>query len=433
MFYGNGRAYSSFRDEANVPLDPKELVIESKIDWEFPGAAPDGGNLCHRTTVFHPIHLKYNRIPGSQYNADALGKMQNELLDHYNVQDLSIPDEVNVVLKEASKLRKGDYKDNPHEGMLNLAGKYMDVLDKMKQLHPGLTDPNAAQPNENVKNLHNTLIKQLGQIRRAVMDMQQADYKHLIGSKMMEMTYGNEETRPTRYLNENDYAERRQGYLDLRQGLAGMLYYHVAKSYDLEDRQWIDHLKPQTARNEIQKIETGEAFGSMINKMYDLAKKYDYYTGSRYYNFKAFLDNKLGNPAVDRYGQPVTKFKDYPSLENASREELTQRLEALEQERAQLFRDGKLNPRHYDKMPEQYFSKRLNDKERLTQFAELRVAVRSGNTEGLFARYLQHQNKVIQKNAQLNQQEQPQNEGPMLNQEAPQVKQNPEAGNIPMA
>ena len=91
------------------------------------------------------------------------------------------------------------------------------------------------------------------------------------------------------------------------------------------------------------------------------------------------------------------------------------------------------NPRHYDKMPEQYFSKRLNDKERLTQFAELRVAVRSGNTEGLFARYLQHQNKVIQKNAQLNQQEQPQNEGPMLNQEAPQVKQNPEARNIPIA
>jgi hypothetical protein len=135
----------------------------------------------------------------------------------------------------------------------------------------------------------------------------------------------------------------------------------------------------------------------------------------------------------DKDGAPMTTVPKFPSLANISPDEATRRLDALKQEREQLFHSAQLNPKHYENMPSQYFSQRVKDQERVVCLKDLRISVRDGNTAGLFARYLQHQNKIIQKNAQLNPQEQPQNEGPMLNQEAPQVKQNPEARNIPIA
>lgn len=427
VFYGNGRAHSSYRDEINDPVKPHERVVQSKFVARIPGQAFDGEAPGYQVCMFKPVNLRYKRIPGSQYNADALEKMQDELLDYYNDEQLLIPNEVKLTLQEASKLRRGDYKDNPHEGMLNLAGKYLDAMDKMKQLHPGLADPEKEQPKENVKNLYNTLTNQLGQIRKAVMDMQQADYKVKIGGKDIEMTYGNEEKRNEKSLNANQYNERRKLYFGFREGFAGALYYHVANSFELEDRQWIQYLKPDTAKNEIQKIEQGEAINTMITDMYDIAKKYTYYTGDSYYNYKAFLQNKLGQPAYDRFGERVTKFNKYPSLDNASEAEIRERLNALETEKEQVYKDANLNPEHYDKMPAKYSTQRMKDRCRLTCFEKLRLDVRSGNTEGVYNHYLQYEQKIAQKNAQPVQQPIHQNAVPEKEQ------QNPEMKNIPKA
>ena len=422
MFYGNGRAYSNFLDEATVPLKPNQQVLPSKVHLFVPNPAEGGDPLRCNVSVFQGINLKYTRIPGSQYNADALKKMQDALSPFRNMEKSGISAQLEAVQHEANKLRSGEYFKNPDEGMLTLAGKYMDALDQLKQ----------QQPDPDVNKLQELMVAQLGQIRTAVMDMQQANYKFMVGSPDVDITYGNEETRPSG-LSATDHAERRQAYVDLKKGLAGMIYYHAAKGYALEDRQWIEHLKPKSAKKEIGKIENGDAFRSMVDEIYGNAKKYEYYTGNRYYNYKAFLDNKLGNPMRDKDGAPMTTVPKFPSLANISPDEATRRLDALKQEREQLFHSAQLNPKHYENMPSQYFSQRVKDQERVVCLKDLRISVRDGNTAGLFARYLQHQNKIIQKKAQLNQQEQPQNEGPMLNQEAPQVKQNPEAGNIPMA
>jgi hypothetical protein len=79
-------------------------------------------------------------------------------------------------------------------------------------------------------------------------------------------------------------------------------------------------------------------------------------------------------------------------------------------------------------MPSQYFSQRVKDQERVVCLKDLRISVRDGNTTGLFTRYLQHQNKVNQKNTQ--QDLQVQDDGLNRNNEVQQAKQNPEAGCI---
>jgi hypothetical protein len=117
-------------------------------------------------------------------------------------------------------------------------------------------------------------------------------------------------------------------------------------------------------------------------------------------------------------------------LANISTEEATQRLDALMQEREQLFRSAQLKPKHYENMPSQYFSQRTADSERILCLKDLRISVRDGNTTGLFTRYLQHQNRVNQKNTQ--QDLQAQNDGLNRSNEVQQAKQNPEAGGVQM-
>lgn len=428
VFYGNGRAYSNFLDEATVPLKPNQQVLPSKVHLFVPNPAEGGAPLQCNVSVFQGINLKYTRIPGSQYNADALKKMQDELSLFRGMKKSGISAQVDVVLQEAKKLRSGEYFKNPDEGMLTLAGKYMDALEQLKQQHPALQDA-GQQPDPHVKKLQEVLMAQLGQIRTAVMDMQQANYKFMVGSPDVDITHGNEETRPSG-LSETNYAERRQAYFDLKKGLAGMIYYHAAKDYALEDRQWIEHLKPKSAKKEIGKIENGDAFRSMVDEIYGNAKKYEYYTGNRYYNYKAFLDNKLGKPMLDKDGAPMTTVPKFSTLANISTEEATRRLDSLKQEREQLFRSAQLNPKHYENMPSQYFPQRVKDQERVVCLKELRISVRDGNTEGLFARYLQHQNRVNQKNAP--QDLQAQDGGLNRNNEVQQAKQNPDAGGIQM-
>jgi hypothetical protein len=354
--------------------------------------------------------------------------MQDELSLFRGMKKSGISAQVDVVLQEAKKLRSGEYFKNPDEGMLTLAGKYMDALEQLKQQHPALQDA-GQQPDPDVKALQEVLMAQLGQIRTAVMDMQQANYKFMVGSPVVDITHGNEETCPSS-LSENDYKERRQAYFDLKKGLAGMIYYHAAKDYDLEDRQWIEHLKPKSAKKEIGRIENSDAFHNMVDELYDNAKKYEYYTGNRYYNYKAFLDNKLGKPMVDRFGATMTTVPKFSTLNNISTEEAIKRLDALKQEREQLFHSAQLNPNAYENMPASQNSQRIADRERILCLKDLRISVRDGNTTGLFTRYLQHQNRVNQKNTQ--QDLQAQNDGLNRSNEVQQAKQNPEAGNVQM-
>lgn len=398
IYYGKGLAHSNARDEINNPIQPHERVVQSKTVTRVNSEKFE--DLAYQACLFKPSKLRYKRIPGSQYNADAMEEMMDKLLEYYTDKDLLIPGEVKAVLQDASELCSGNYKGNPDEAMLNLAGKYLDAMDKMKQQYPGLADPEKEQPKENVKNLYNTLTEQLSQIRKAVMDMQMADYKLKIGIKDAEMTYGIEEKRNERFLNATQYKERRALYFAFREGLAGALYYHAADSFKLEDRQWIQYMKPDTAKNEIRKIEQGEALGAMLTDMYDLAKKVAYYTGSAYYQYKAFLLNGLGQEAYDQYGQRVTTFNKYDSLKNATKEELAERLDALENEKEQVFKDGNLNPEHYEKMLPKFSTQRMQNRIRLEHFEKVRLDVRSGNTEGVYNRYLQYVNKVVEKNAQ---------------------------------
>jgi hypothetical protein len=261
------------------------------------------------------------------------------------------------------------------------------------------------------------------------MDMQQTNYKFMVGCPHTDITHGNKETCPAG-LNKDDFAERRQAYFDLQKGLAGMIYYHAAKDYALEDRQWIEHLKPKSAKREISRIESGDAFRSMIDEIYDQARKYEYYTSGKYFNYKAFLDNKLGNQALDQFGAPMTEIPKFSSLDNKPQAELRTRLDALIQERAELFRSAQLNPNAYENMPESHRPQRLADKERIVCLKDLRTSIRDGNTTGLFNRYLQHQRRINQKNAQ--QELQAQNNELNRNNEAQQSKQAPEAGGAQM-
>jgi hypothetical protein len=133
---------------------------------------------------------------------------------------------------------------------------------------------------------------------------------------------------------------------------------------------------------------------------------------------------------VDRFGATMTTVPKFPTLDNISTEEATERLNALMQEREQLFRSAQLNPNAYEKMPASQHSQRTADRERILCLKDLRISVRDGNTTGLFTRYLQHQNRVNQKNVQ--QDLQAQNDGLNRNNEVQQAKQNPEAGNVQM-
>ena len=81
-------------------------------------------------------------------------------------------------------------------------------------------------------------------------------------------------------------------------------------------------------------------------------------------------------------------------------------------------------------MPASQHSQRTADRERILCLKDLRISVRDGNTTGLFTRYLQHQNRVNQKNAP--QDLQAQNDGLNRNNEVQQAKQNPEAGGVQM-
>lgn len=425
-FYGNGRAYSSHLDEATVPLQPGQRVIPGKVHLTVPNPASDGNPLVCGITALHRIHLKYTRVPGSQYNADALKKMQDALSPFQSMEKSGISAQLEAVLQETNKLRSGNYFKNPDEGMLTLAGKYMDALAQLKQQHPALLDA-GQQPDLDVKKLQELLTAQLGQIRTAVMDMQQTNYKFKVGCPQADITNGNEEKLPSG-MNETDYAERRQAYFDLKKGLAGMIYYHAAKDYPLEDRKWIEHLNPKSAKEQIGRLENGDAFRSMIDEIYGNAKKYEYYTSNKYYNYKAFLDNKLGNQMRDRYGAPMTTVPKFKSLENISKEEAAERLKALIQERDELFLSAQLNPNAYENTPASQKPQRMADKERVVCLKDLRISVRDGNTTGLFNRYLQHQSKINQKNAQ--QDLQAQTNGLSRNNEVQQAKQLPEAGGI---
>ena len=378
MFYGNGRAYSSTRDEVNNPLNPQEQVIKSDFCWEFPHAAPDGSTLKCPATVNQPLHLKYTRLPGSNYNADALKVMQDQLLP---LRDLH-PGAVDAVLQTAQKLQQGDYKANPDEGVLNLASKYMAAL---KQLKPQQDDPT-------IKPLQDMLTDHLSKVRTAVVDMQAANYKRLIGSRQQYMTHGNEPQCPEGF-NQSIYAERRQAYFDLKQGFAGMVYFHTVNSFALEDNRWLDSMKPNTVQAAISKIENSAGFNSMIDEMYDQAQRFAYYTGSDYRDLKAFLESKAGIEPKNDYGSPIADIPDQPLLAGITPKEAKQQLDNLKAERTQFFLNNGVNPAYYEGMPDKYDMQRMEVEQRFTCFADLRATARSGNTTPLFNRCMQYMSK----------------------------------------
>lgn len=393
IFYGNGRAYSSIREEASDPLKPEERVVKSHFSWEFPGAAPDGSTLKCPATVMQPIHLKYTRLPGSNYNADALKTMQQQL----QTLRQQHPGAVDAVLKTAQNLQQGAYKANPDEGMLTLAGKYMAALKQLKEQNdPGL------QP------LQEVLTDHLSKIRTAVMDMQTAQYKHLIGPPSQYMAHGNEEKCPEGY-NQEIYNTHRKAYFDLQEGFAGMVYFHTVNTFALDDDRWLTCLNTQAVKASIATIKDSAGFQNMIKDMYDQTAKFDYYTGSGFKDLKAFLDQKAYGRAYDENQMLIKNIPDPPGLTNITKEEAKQKMSELMEQRNQFFLSNGINPEYYKGMPKEYDSQRTEIEYRFKCFADLRASARSGNTAPLYQRCLQHIQKAAGKQLQGNQPKQLEN------------------------
>jgi hypothetical protein len=274
----------------------------------------------------------------------------------------------------------------------------------LKQLKQQPNDP-AIQP------LQQMLTDHLSKVRTAVMDMQTAQYKHLIGPPSQYMTRGNEETCPEGYYPKI-YDMRRQAYFDLKQGFAGMMYFHTVNSFALDDERWLKCLKPQACEAAIAKIKDSAGFNNMIEEMYDQAKKFDYYTGSDFRDRKAFLEKKMGKRSYDDNDMLITNIPNQPDLENISADEARQKLQELMDEKKQFFLDNGINPAYYDRKPPQYDAQRTEIEYRIKCFADLRASARSGNTAPLYNLCLQHINKVAAKDPQVNQPKQPENAAP---------------------
>ena len=237
------------------------------------------------------------------------------------------------------------------------------------------------------------LTDHLSKIRTAVMDMQTAQYKHLIGPPSQYMTHGNEAECPPDYYQKT-FDIRRQAHVDLKQGFAGMVYFHTVSTFALEDERWLKCLKPQAAKASIAKIEGSAGLNNMINDMYDQAKKFEYYTSSDFKYRKAFLEKKMGMRPYDENQMLIKDIPDQPDLADLSKEEAQQKLNELMAEKKQFFLDNGINPAYYDGLPAKYDPQRTEIEYRLKCFADLRASARSGNTTPLFNRCMQYINKA---------------------------------------
>ena len=378
IFYGNGQAYSTSRNDSAEPLDDAVKGIAGSVRW---------GNTNHQVTVFQARNMKYNRLPGGCYNADALEVMEKELDAFYNPglggKRMKLPNGVGEVRMQMGVLRDKTITENPHDKMLDLAGTYLKALEEVRKARE--TDPS-----EQMQNLERTLSRQLNQVRRAVFDAMEADYKSCIGDHEVRITYGNRENCPP-HVDEGAYTKYRKNFLGMERGFSGMVYFRQIKSsYGPEDKNWIKAMRPTAAENGIAAIKNSEALHNLMEEIHDHALFADNYMGETYDAYQEFLSRKAGNKpntVKERIQKKIDTFK-----ETLTQEEARKKLEELPKERANRIAKAGFTSEEAAKISASDIATSMKTASRL------RIAARSGKTDVLFNRYLEHLGKVIAKN-----------------------------------
>ena len=381
-FYGNGRFHSNQRCEVKDPLTEKSTGLVSDCYMQLSNDAKA------KVSVFTPINMKYTRLPGGCYNADALKVMENEIFGFYKSgpegKKLPIPGAVGSVLEEMQNLQLGVRKEDPHGGMLTLAEKYLDALTAVKNAQK-------EKPSHEMQKLQDSLTKQLQTVRTAIFDAREADYKRMAGTGDYSEFLGGEYEKKPDFLTQRTYAACRANYLNLENSLSGMLYFDRARTFGPEDKNWINAMRTNSVTQGIAAIKDGDAFKSMMGEILEQSYDAKFYMGNSYDNYKEALSRKAGienNKKANISRATEEAIKAY--TDNLSPEAARQEMENLDKEREALIEDAgyaKDHPLRGKSVLGAYIAK----------LSPLRVEIREGKTAGLFARYAKHQNKVKEK------------------------------------
>lgn len=170
-----------------------------------------------------------------------------------------------------------------------------------------------------------------------------------------------------------------------------MVYFRQIKSsYGPEDKNWIKAMRPTAAENGIAAIKNSEALHNLMEEIHDHALFADNYMGETYDAYQEFLSRKAGNKpntVKERIQKKIDTFK-----ETLTQEEARKKLEELPKERANRIAKAGFTSEEAAKISASDIATSMKTASRL------RIAARSGKTDVLFNRYLEHLGKVIAKN-----------------------------------
>jgi hypothetical protein len=191
-------------------------------------------------------------------------------------------------------------------------------------------------------------------------------------------------------MTQRDYENNRRGYTNLEEGLAGMVYFHQARTYAAEDESWIKAMRPKTATDNIAKVKNGPALQSLMEEIHDHAKSAGKYMSDNFDAQREYVSRLAGNEPKKVSEALEKKIDAYK--EAFSQQEAQKKLAELDAERK-----NRIEKAGYDS--EKVTKRDLGDIMTIMQKAlYLRASVRNGKTDVLFKRYLEHVNKVEAKN-----------------------------------
>lgn len=191
-------------------------------------------------------------------------------------------------------------------------------------------------------------------------------------------------------MTQTSYEVIRRGYTNLEEGLAGMVYFHQARTYAAEDESWIKAMRPKTATDNIAKVKNDPALQRLMEEIHDHAKSAEKYMSDSFDAQREYVSRLAGNAPQKVSADLEKKIATYK--EAFSKQEAQKKLVELDAERK-----NRIEKAGYDseKVTKRDF---VDIKTIMKKAFYLRAAVRNGKTDVLFNRYLEHVNKVEAKN-----------------------------------
>jgi hypothetical protein len=217
----------------------------------------------------------------------------------------------------------------------------------------------------------------------------EAEYKSCIGDHENKITYGNREECP-KGIDKGEYEKSRKNFLGMEIGFSGMVYFHQVKTYGPEDQNWIQAMRPKAAEQGIAQIKNSEALHNLMEEIHDHALFAGNYMGSTYDAYQEFLSRKAGNEPKKLSKTLEDKIKTFK--ETPTQEEAKKKLEALPKEKASRIAKAGFTTEEAAKISAHDIELSMKSASRL------RIAARSGKTDVLFNRYLEHLRKILTKN-----------------------------------